>query len=134
TDSAQNLINPGAVFLRTVQDEIQFRHVALAQTFQDLVADKTLSRIDGFQRLRALMLVAFHVQVDAGAFAVRRQGNLGYTAQRDPRVAQFTLKYGANLLFQRLAYPFPVMLSATMLRHFTDKGKLLRISDRARKR
>src|SRR5262249_6908079 len=93
--------------------------------------DVALGGIHGLDRLLALLLVADHLQEHARAFAVRGKRDLGHIAKGNPGIAQFTFNDGAYLFLKRLTHPFPVMLSTTLLRHFRDEGKLLRISKKA---
>src|SRR5260370_1480896 len=131
-DAAENIINPGAVLFGTVQDESQLWRLAHGQALQELMPDVAFGSLNGLERLAAFLLIALHVQEHARALAVRREHDLVHGAQGNPRVAQFALDDGPNLLLERLAHPLQVMLFATLLRHFTTQGKPLRISEKAR--
>ncbi len=72
---------------------------------------------DGLHRLLALLFVAFHFEKNARALAVGRQQNLGHVAQSNPRIAQVALDNDADLVLERLAYPSPMMLFATLFWH-----------------
>src|SRR5262249_50123318 len=70
-DSAQNVIDPGTVFLRSVEHKIQIRHVAHSQAHQQFMPDITFGGIDGLDRLLRLAIVACNCNKDAGALAIR---------------------------------------------------------------
>src|SRR5215470_4637406 len=105
-DPSQNLVDPGAVLLGTVQDEIQLRHMPFPQALQQLAPDISPGSVDCLKSLLAFVFIAFNLQEDARALAVRRERDLAYRAQGDSRIAQFTLDNGANLFLERLTYPF----------------------------
>src|SRR5947209_1803327 len=104
--------------------------MAHAHALEQFTADIALSCLDAFHRLPGLLLVSLHADEDARAFAVGRQKDLGDVAERNTRITEFTLDDRADLLFQGLAYTFPVILFPTLLRHYqVTRRKPMRISD-----
>src|SRR5882724_219293 len=91
--------------------------MALARPQQELALDVPFGRRDSRNRLFRFMLIAGDLKENAGALAIRRNRDLRDVAQGDPRITQLAFNNYADLFFQRLAYPFPMMLFAPLLRH-----------------
>ena len=111
-DSAQNIINPGSIFLRLIENEMQLRHVAHAQADQQLALDISLGCVDGLNRLFRFVLIARNLNVNPRAFAVRRQRDLRHIAKRNARIAQLAFDDDADLFLQRLTYSRPMVRPA----------------------
>src|SRR5437763_4898096 len=115
--TSEQFVNALAVVLRAIDLKNQFRAMPQPKAFNQLPSYIALCRIQTFQCLFRLLIVALHLHKNPCGFSSRREGYLGHSPDGKTRIAKLSLDAVRNLLPQGLGPSFADMFCPSLITH-----------------
>src|SRR2546423_15029992 len=88
---SEQFVNALAVLLRAIDLKNQLRAMPQPKAFNQLTSYIALCRIQAFQGLFCLFIVALHLHKNPCGFSSRREGHLGHSANSKTGIAKLSL-------------------------------------------